>query len=175
MSNHVLTRIKEKGLEEGRRLLWIFLYLWAVLGLFSLYKSLILNEEHLFFHQGFAFFNAWLLAKVMLTADAFSVADNLRHKPLIYPILFRSAVFAALLMSFYFLEEFIVGMWRGKTLAESLPAIGDGTLRGTFVVGLIMFVVLTPFFALKEIFRDISGGKLFELFFLRRSKLIALS
>jgi len=62
----------------------------------------------------FAIINAWLLAKVMATAEIFHVADNLKHEPLIYPVVFKSVVFAALLVSFYLLEEVLVGLWHGK-------------------------------------------------------------
>jgi hypothetical protein len=53
MSSETLNRVKQRGLEEGKRFFWIFLYLWALLGLFSVHKSLVLNEQHLFYHQGF--------------------------------------------------------------------------------------------------------------------------
>jgi hypothetical protein len=43
-------------------------------------------------------------------------------------------------------------------------------LKGILVVGIIMFFVLMPFFALKEIGRDIGDGKLYEVFFIRRTK-----
>jgi hypothetical protein len=169
-----MNRIKVKGIAEGRKLFWIFAYLWVLLGLFSMYKSIVLNEQNLIYHQGFAFINAWLLAKVMLTAEMFHVADNLKHKPLIYPIVFKSAVFSAILMSFYIIEETLIGMWHGKTAAESIPDIGGGSLKGILVVGLIMFVVLMPFFALREIGRDIGDDKLHELFFVRRTKYVPL-
>ena len=48
--------------------------------------------------------------------------------------------------------------------------MGGGSLKGILVVGIIMFFVLMPFFALKEIGRDIGDGKLYELFFIRRTK-----
>jgi hypothetical protein len=114
--------------------------------------------------RGFAFINAWLLAKVMLTAQTLHVADNLKHKPMIYPIVFKSAVFSMILVSFYLIEE----------AKESFPAIGGGGLEGILVVGIIMFVVLMPFFALGEIARDIVDGKLYELFFVRRTKYVPL-
>jgi len=116
MSNEHLNRVKQKVLTEGRKLFWIFLYLWVLLGLFAIHKSIVLNEQNVFYHQGFAFINAWLLAKVMLTAEIFHVADNLKRKPLMYPIVFKSAVFSIILVSFYIFEEVLVGMWRGKTL-----------------------------------------------------------
>jgi hypothetical protein len=170
MFSDQMNRIKAKGIAEGRRLLWIFAYLWVLLGLFSIHRSIVLNEPNLIYHQGFAFINAGLLAKVMLTAEMFQVADNLKHKPLIYPIVFKSAVFSVILMSFYIIEETLIGMWHGKTAAESIPAIGGGDLNSILVVGVIMFVVLMPFFALREIGRDIGDDKLYEQFFVRRSR-----
>jgi hypothetical protein len=166
--------IKQKGLKEGRRLLWIFVYLWVLLGLFAAHKSIVLNDPDFFYHQGFAFINAWLLAKVMLTAEMLHIADSLKHRPVIYPIVLKSAVFSTILISFYLIEEVLVGMWHGKTVTESLPAIGGGGLEGILVVGIIMFVVLMPFFALGEIARDIGDGKLYELFFVRRTKYVPL-
>jgi hypothetical protein len=64
MSNEHLNRIKQKIFFEGRKLFWIFLYLWALLGLFAVHKSIVLSEQNVFYHQGFAIINAWLLAKV---------------------------------------------------------------------------------------------------------------
>ena len=32
MSSETLNRAKQRGLEEGKRFFWIFLYLWALLG-----------------------------------------------------------------------------------------------------------------------------------------------
>jgi hypothetical protein len=54
MSNEQSNRLKGKIVAEGRKLLWIFVYLWAVLGLFAIHKSIVLNEQNLIYHQGFA-------------------------------------------------------------------------------------------------------------------------
>lgn len=174
MRNESLNRARQRGLAEARKLFWIFLYLWVLLGLFAIHKSIILNELHFFYHQGFAFINAFLLAKVMLTAEIFHVGDNLKHKPLIYPIVFKSAIFSVILISFYILEEVLVGMRHGQTFSKSIPTLGGGGVDGILVVGIIMFVVLMPFFALREFARDIGDDKLYQLFFVRRTKYIAL-
>src|SRR5215467_6374884 len=121
-----LSSLKEKGVREARKLFWIFAYLWVLLGLFALHRAIVLNEPNLFYHQGFAFINALVLAKVLLTGEMFHVADNLKHKPLIYPIVLKSAVFSMLLISFHIFEEVLVGMWHGKTFTESIPAVGGG-------------------------------------------------
>lgn len=171
MPSNILSGVRYKAIEEGKRLFWIFLYLWALLGLFSLHKSLVSNDQHLFSNEGFAFINAWLLAKVMFIGEIFHVADNLRQRPLIYPVMLRSAVFAMLLVSFHLLEEVFLGLWTAKTVTESISDIGGGTLKGIIVVGFIMFVVLIPFFAANELGRVVGTDKLYELFFVRRSAL----
>jgi hypothetical protein len=162
MSHDRLNRLRQKIVAELKKLFWVFLYLFVWLALFAAHESLVLNERHLLFHEGFALINAWLLAKVVVVAEAFHVADNLKHKPLIYAISVKSAVFSVLLIAFYILEGVLVGLWRGETLAESVPAIGGGTFRGIFVVGLIVFVALIPFFALRELGRDIGNDALRE-------------
>src|SRR5579859_1819201 len=164
-----INRLKEKGVIEARRLFWIFAYLWVVLGLFALHKSFVLNEPNPFYHQGFAVINALVLAKIMFVAEAFHVADDLKYKPLICPILYKSAVFSLILISFHLLEEVLTGIWHGKAVAESVTALGGGSLQEILIVGAIMFVVLMPFFALREVGRDIGDDKLFEQFFLRRT------
>ena len=62
------------------------------------------------------------------------------------------------------LEETLTELWRGKAISI---AIGGGSLKGVLVVGIIMFVVLMPFFALKELGRSVGDGKLYEVFFVR--------
>ena len=167
-----LSSLKEKGVREARKLFWIFAYLWVLLGLFALHRSIVLNEPNLFYHQGFAFINALVLAKILFIAEAFNVADDLKHKPLIYPIVYKSAVFSVILISFHVLEEVLTGMWRGKTVAETIAALTGGRLEELLVFGVIMFVVLMPFFALREVGRDIGDDKLFEQFFVRRTKYV---
>jgi hypothetical protein len=174
MVSDQLNRIREKGVTEARRLFWIFAYLWVLLGLFALHKSIILNEPGLLYHQGFAVINALVLAKVMFVAEAFQVADHLKHKPLIYPIAYKSAVFSVLLISSRIFEEVLPGMWHGKTVTESIADLDGGSLEGILVFGVIGFIVLMPFFALREFARDIGDDKLFEQFFVRRNPYIPL-
>jgi len=61
------------------------------------------------------------------------LADILKQKPFIYPIAFKSAVFSMLLISVYLFEEVLVGLWNGKTFADSMPVIGGGSLKGYFL------------------------------------------
>ena len=165
-----LLRLKTGAIDETRELFGIFIYLWVLLSLFSLHKALVLNDESLIYHQGFAIINALALAKVVLLGEFFHVGDNLRNRPLIYPIIFKSAVFAVILICFHIIEEALVGVLHGKTFSQSIPSIGGGTLQGILMVGIIMFVVLMPFFAFRELDRAIGKEQLRSLLFGGKTK-----
>lgn len=165
MANERLLRLKTGAIDETRELFGIFIYLWVLLSLFSLHKALVLNEESLIYHQGFAIINALALAKVILVAELFHIGDKLKNRPLIYPIMFKSAVFAVILLCFHMIEETLIGVLHGKTLSQSIPNIGGGKLQGILMVGIIMFVVLMPFFAFRELGRAIGTEQLRSLLF----------
>src|SRR3984893_18013259 len=165
MVNERLLRLKTGAIDETRKLFGIFFYLWVLLSLFSLHKALILNDESLMYHQGFAIINALALAKVVLVGEFFHVGDTLKNRPLIYPIMFKSAVFAVILICFHLIEETLIGVLHGKTLSQSIPDIGGGKLQGILMVGIMMFVVLMPFFAFRELERAIGTEELRSLLF----------
>lgn len=159
------------ALREARKLVVIFLYLWVLFGLFALHKSILLPEEGILYGQGFAIVNAFVLAKVMLVADNLHVGENFETRPLIYPVLFKSALFAIILVCFDLIEEVVVGTLRGKSISESIDAIGGGTLEGILSVGVIIFVVLIPFFAFREMTKVVGNREMRDLLFVRRTKL----
>ena len=47
-------------------------------------------------------------------------------------------------------------------------------MMGMLVVSLIMFIAFMPFFALREIARDLGEDSLFEQFFVRRTSFVPL-
>jgi hypothetical protein len=159
MVNERLLRLKRGPIKESRKLFGvnmpIFIYLWVLLSLFSFHKALVLNDESLIYHQGFAFINALALAKLVLVREFIQVGDNLKNRPLIYLIMLKSAVFAVILICFYITEETLIGISYGKTLSQSIPNVGGGALQEILMVGIIMSVVSLPFFAFMELDRVI--------------------
>jgi hypothetical protein len=160
---------KQKAYRGLKEYLAISLYLWLVFGLFVLYKSVLLSEQHFsLLAHGIALFNALALGKVMLIAQELHFAEQFKEKPLIYPILFKSVAFAAVLGIFKILEEAGVGWYHGKSFRESLSEIGGGTLEGILVFALILAVLLIPFFAFGELRRALGEDKLRTLLFTSR-------
>jgi hypothetical protein len=163
--------LKQKAYHELKEFFGIALYLWVILALFQLYRSLLLAEEHISVvaHQGFAIINALALGKVLLIAKALHLGEWVEDWPLIYPTLLKSALFTIVLACFKILEDAGLGMYRGKSFQQSIADLGGGTLNGIFCVSLIMFVTLIPFFVLTELQGVLGEGKLMQLFFRPRS------
>ena len=171
MTNDRLHKLAARGIDEFRRFLLMFVYLWVVFGLFVLNEAVILGKTDVsFLSQGFAFINAAILAKVMLVAESLKLGRRFDHLPMIYPIAYKSALFAIVFIAFHALEETVVGMFAGKSAAASVPAIGGGTWIGVGCVWAIIAVSLLPFFALREISQILGEGRLWALMFHRGSK-----
>ena len=113
---------------------------------------------------GLAFFNALVLAKVMLALEHLNLARKFREKALVFPILYKSLLFAIIFICFNVAEKIVTGVWKGKTVAESLPKIGGGSPAEVIIAALIMAVALTPFFAFRELSRVLGKGVLGALF-----------
>jgi hypothetical protein len=116
-----LQRLKAGAIEEIKKLFWITLYVWVLLSLFSFHKALVLKEQYILYDQLFALVNAVVLAKVILIGEFAHIGEKLENRPLIYPVLFKAAIFAVLLIVFRIAEESLRGEFmEGKTLSESL-------------------------------------------------------
>jgi hypothetical protein len=157
--------LKQKAYEGVKDFIVISCYLWLVLGLFVLYKSVILSEPVSFIAHGTALLNALALGKVMLVAQDLHFAEKLEGKPLIYPTVFKSAAFAIVLGCFKVLEEIGIGLYHKKTAAQSITDIGGGTLNGILILMAILCVLLVPFFAFTGLRSVFGKERLTELFF----------
>ena len=152
--------LKTRFYGELRKFLAIFAYLWLVFSVFLLHEWTVLASHQISFtFYGLAMLNALILAKIMLIAEAFGFANRLDDKPLIYPIAFKSIAFSALLILSYIAEETAVGLYHGKSAAESIPQIGGGGLVGALTIGAIMCIALVPFFAFREIARTVGTAE----------------
>jgi hypothetical protein len=139
----------------------MFLYLWLLFALFTYHKAIVLAQHRIDYKPfGLALFNAFVLAKVMLVAEELRLGTRFRKKAPIFPILHKSVLFAILFISFNLVEKIVAGLWKGKTLAESLPGIWGRGVGEVVIAGLIITVALIPFFAFRELSRVMGKGVL---------------
>ncbi len=158
--------LKAKAAEEVRKFLVLFVYLWVLFGVFALNQGIVLREEGISWTaQGFAFVNALVFAKVMMLFEMLDPGRWLRKRPLIYPILYEAFLLTLLFLVVHVIEKVIEGLIHGKTVVESLPSIGGGGLVGLISAATIVFVALTPFFAVRNLSYALGSDRLFELLF----------
>jgi hypothetical protein len=154
------------AVEEFRHFVIVFLYLWALFGLFVMDQAVLQRQQgfELVFH-GFAILNALILGKVMLVIEDLELARWLKARPLVWTILFEAVVCTFLFFCFHVVERLAVGVFHGASLEASLPSVGGGGLAGLLIVALIVFVSLLPFFAFKNLARAIGGDRMKEILF----------
>ena len=161
--NDRLRSVKERLGHELRRFALMFLYLWALFLLFVLDEDIIFRQRGMSFSaQGFAVFNALILAKVMLVAEDLDLGRWLQRRPLIYPILHESLLLTALFIGFHVIEHLVIGL---ETFAASIPHIGGGGLEGLACVAAILFIALIPFFAFRHISREVGESRMKQMLF----------
>jgi hypothetical protein len=155
---------KERIIDELKTFAGMAVYLWVVFGLFQLHQQIVLNQYHVPFRlTGLALINAFVLAKVMLIAEDVHLGERFKDRPLIYPIIYKSILFAAVFIIAHVAEEMIRGAIKGQSIIDSIPKIGGGSPQGIVVVALILAVSLLPFFAWREIDRALGPAKLRKL------------
>ena len=157
--------VKEKIFQEFKEVVPMFLYLWLLFALFTYYEAIVLARRNISYAPfGLAFVNAFVFAKVMLVAEKLRIGTRFRKKAPVFPIFYKSFLFALTFICFNLVEEVVIGLWKGKTIAESIPRIGGGSPVGIMIAGLIMTVALIPFFAFRELSRVLGKGVLAALF-----------
>jgi hypothetical protein len=159
--------LKQKAYHELKEYTIITLYLWIVFSMFIVYKSVILSENHmpLVMAHGLALINALALGKILLIARAVHLGEHANDRPLVYPTLFKSALFTVVLAIFKVLEDGLIGHYRGESLRASLADFGGGTWQGILAFSLIMWAILIPFVAFGEVERVLGEGAMARMFF----------
>lgn len=153
--------LRARLVHEMRRYLILFLYLWALFGLFVLDESIVERSRgDAFVFQGFAILNAFVLAKVMLVAEHVDLTGWLRRQALAWTILFEAALCTFLFMGVHLLERVLAQALHRGGGATGTHAFGSGGVSGVLVVAAIVFVSLLPFFTFKHVARAVGPERM---------------
>lgn len=156
--------LKERAVSELEKYAVITVYLWLLFGLFGLHRELLQGHGISLWQQGFAIINALVFGKVILIGEALKVGKRQERRPLAWSVLYKSLIFAILLVAFHLLEEAIRAWFESRPLSTVVTESG-GSLAGIAAYAAIFFVVLIPFFAYEEVARVLGGRTLWDLFF----------
>lgn len=150
---------------------WItFLYLAVFFSAFITYRRLVLAEYKIsYVHYGVGLIEALILAKVILIGDAMHLGRRVEEKPLIYPTLYKTVLFAVWVAIFKLLEHTISEWLRGKGIKAGFDEFEHEGWDALLAKCVIIFTAFIPFFAFKELGRVLGEGKISELFFRRKA------
>lgn len=167
--------VQKKGLkamaeEEAKAFVPVFLYIWFLLAVLGVHKSIVLSQAHIVQHQGFAILKALAFAKVVFVANKFGVWRVFDKMPLIAPILAKSFLFGVLLIDMDLIEQALLE--RYWPAHADHDALNLDNLRILLSVGLVTFAALIPFFAYREFAKLIGPEELRKVLFVRRENLV---
>jgi hypothetical protein len=93
-----------------------------------------------------------------------------KSRPLAWPTLYQSSLTLVLLIVLTTLEEILVGALHHRTIKESLTHVAGDRLEIVLATFLIMFLILVPYFAFRNLAEVLGPGVLPRLFFTDRAR-----
>jgi hypothetical protein len=157
--------LRERAVRELREFAATAIYLYVCFASLLFLKAAILQADGISYaHFGTAALKAVICAKFILLGRAFHVGTRFRTRSLIWETVSLSVAFLALLIVLTAIEETIVGFIHHRPMAESLAAIGGGTLEQFLATSLIQLLILVPYFAILSLAETLGPGTLARLF-----------
>ena len=166
-----LEKAKHVAVESFRSNFVAFVYIWVLLGLFTVHEEIALRahggttQAIPLVPHGFALVNALVLGKVAMVVEELRFGARIKPNPLIYPILIEALILALLFIGMHVLESVVGGWVHGQSLAASVPAVGGGGLIGVMFSMVSFFVAMIPFCAFRQITLAIGWAQMRALLF----------
>jgi len=163
-ADEVKQKVRHELTEYGLNVI----YLTLVFAAFTVYRRVLLSAHGITYtHYWVALIEALILGKVIMIGDIFRLGRGLESKPMIYPTLYKTLVFTAFVGVFKVIEHGIRGLLTGEGFMGGLTALFDKWSTELLANGLVVFVALIPFFAVKELGRVYGEKEIRTLFFRR--------
>jgi hypothetical protein len=148
--------LAQRARHELIAFLGLSTYLWICLGTLIFYKAAILRSVGVAFAPlGVAIVKALILAKFIMLLEALKLGEGGPRSVPIFDVLKKSGLFAVFLFILTIVEELLVGYFHGKEVRDILEEFAGGTLPQAFAVGLLLFLVMIPYFAYREFKPDL--------------------
>jgi hypothetical protein len=166
--------VRDRVVSELTEFAIIAAYLYVFLAALIYLKAAILHAHDIPFATfGFAAAKALICAKFVLIGRALHLGERFKALPLIWPTLYKSAVFLVLLLVLNALEEIVVGFMHHRKVMESLAEFGGGTLDQLVASSAVVLLILIPFFAFHSLGDVVGERNLVRVFFLQRHNIDA--
>jgi len=160
------TALRSKIVGELKELLQIALYIYVCLGALLLYTASIAGASSIgFAHLGYAAVKALVLAKFILLGHWLHLGEGGGKRLVIYSVLYQALAIWGLLIVLSLLEQFVEGLIHGHSMAAGIAEVQRNSFTRTLAQSLILFLVLLPYVALRQLSEILGPGKLKQIFF----------
>jgi hypothetical protein len=113
-----------------------------------------------------AIVGGWIAAKVLAVADLLPFVSVFQGRPLIHPIMWKSAIYFAAALVFKYGEDLAIGLYQGLGLgAAHMAALAEFGLARTWAIHIWIAVLLVVFVTLKEVVRVAGKERARRVFF----------
>ena len=159
----------KRAADELKEFAIIAAYLFVCFTALAYLKAAILQAHGIAFAPfGFAAAKALICAKFVSVGHALQLGERFKSLPLIWPTLYKSLVFLALLIALNAVEEVAVGLIHHRTIAASLAEVGGGTIEQLIATSIVALLILIPFFAFRVLGEVVGERNLVYVFFVPR-------
>jgi hypothetical protein len=162
--------LKDKIFHEMAEYWTIFFYLTLIFAVFTQYRRWVLAAHDITYtNYWVAVIEGLILSKVVMIGDVIRLGRRLDHKPLIYSTLLKTIVFSLFVWAFTLIEHVAKGLLKGEGLTGGLVELLGKGQHQLLAMTLVIFAAFIPFFAFRELGRVLGKGKVWDLFFVRRT------
>jgi hypothetical protein len=167
--NIMSNKIGAKIAIELKQLLQISLYMYICVGALLLYRMSILGAHDVEpVHYGYAAVKALLLAKFILLGHWLHLGEGNRNRLLIYSVLYQALAIWGFPIVLSVLEELLLALAHGHSIAGTVE-LKWNFLSQILAQSLILFLVLLPYIALRQLGGIMGRGELKQIFFAART------
>lgn len=160
---------KQRLVEEAQTLAMLSVYLSLLLGGFTTYRRLILEEYRIaYFAYGYSLVEAVVLAKIIMIGRLLHVGEGFGDRPLIVPTLYKTVSFSLFVLVFTVFEHTLTGLIIHRDLTRAFQDLWHTGIHQILAQMIVLFVAFVPLFALWELGDVLGPDKLRDLFFKHR-------
>ena len=163
--------LRQRARKELIEYFIICAYLYVCFGALIFYKTALLNSQGIEYAAfGIAIVKALILGKFILLLHALKIGERGRRpSTLAAAIVKKSLLFTLILIVMTIIEEVIAGYIHGRTSREVLHEMAGGTIPSEFAAGLLLLLIMAPYFGFRELAARLGEGELAKLLMARES------
>jgi len=150
---------------ELKQFLLVALYMYVCFIALLLYAASVAGAHVGITHVGTALVKSLLLAKFVLLGHWLHLGDRSRRWRGIYSVLYQSLAMWLFMLLLTVIERVIETLVHGETIVSALAAFHGQTLVAALAHGMVLFLVLLPYIAFRQVGAVLGPGELNRIFF----------